>query len=307
MFRCFCKISMIMGYYINDVVSFSNKGFEKIDFDFLESPVNINIADVSSKHLQGKGLRFVPRTVKILNNVVGEILEKNELNSQKDGIGIYNTNDICALEASIDFDREVEAFGVKLANPMKIPYTLNGATAGWIAIKNQLNNVNLTVNSGRCGILSALNLAGLDFMDMEIHHAIILGAHFTGETYKKYNRHSVFNKEVAVGLLASKKKTKTTLIEILECRTMSYDKKTLEMIVKDHNRINLIDADFYINLPNHGHCHFIQSTSAQLSCLPFFINNMNAFINCETGRVCKYIIVDKKGFMGYVQFRIPKP
>ncbi|MEA4841208.1 MAG: hypothetical protein VB110_09415 [Bacteroidales bacterium] len=296
-----------MGYYINDIVTFSNKGFEKIDFNFIESPENAEITDYNSKHLQGKGLRFVPRTVRMLHNVVGEILEKNGLNTEKDMMGIYNTNDICALEPSIDFDLEVENYGVKLANPMKIPYTLNGSTAGWLGIRSKMNNVNLSVNSGRCGILAAFNLTGLDFMDKETSHAIILCAHYMGEMYKKYNKDSTFNKEIAVGILASEKKTDTSIIEVLECRTMSYNKKKLEEIVDLQNGYTFIDTDFYINLQNHGQLQFFQSTSPQLSCLPFFINNMNLFLPENKGQEHQYIIIDKKGFMGYMKFKRSQP
>lgn len=296
-----------MSFYINDITTFSKKGYENIDFEFLESPQKMEISDDHSKHLQGKGLRFVPRTVRILHNVVGEMLEKNGLNTQKDRIGLYNTSDICALEASIDFDQEIENYGVKLANPMKIPYTLNGATAGWIAIRNKMTNVNLTVNSGRCGVLSALNLAGLDFMDLETNHSIILCAHFMGEMYRKYNLHSSFNKEIAVGLLVSGVKTENSLIEVMECRSMSYDKDLLERMIDEQTGYNLLDADFYINLKSHRHVQLIQSTSAQLSCLPFFINNIKTFIKENMDEEYRYIVVDKKGFMGYVKFKIPKP
>lgn len=297
-----------MRYYINDITSFSNIGFEKMDFHFIESPESREITNIETKHLEGKGLRFVPRTVRIMHNVVGEMLEKNKLTTQKAMVAIYNTNDIGALEASIDFDQEVENYGVKLANPMKIPYTLNGATAGWIAIRNKMNNVNLTVNAGRCGVLSALNLAGLDFMDRETTHAFILGAHFMGDMYKKYNRHSTFNKEVAVGMLASEEKTENSLIEVLECQTITYNKEKLEIILSEQTGgYNFVDADFYIHLKENEKNQLIQSTSAQLSCLPFFINNIRTFIHEDTEKICKYIIIDKKGMMGYVKFRLPKP
>lgn len=296
-----------MGYYINDITSFSNIGFEKIDFDFINSPESQEIKNSDSKHLQGKGLRFVPRTVRIMHNVLGEMLEKNNLHSNKENIGVYNTNDICALEASIDFDQEIEDFGVKLANPMKIPYTLNGATAGWLAIRNKMNNVNLTVNSGRCGIISALNLISLDFMDKETSQTIVLGAHFMGEMYRKYNQDSIFNKEIAVGMLASVEKTETSLIEILECRTMTYDKAYLETMLNEGLGNNFVDSDHYINLENSRGFKFIQSASSQLSCLPFFINNLKTFIKEDTEEEYKYIIVDKRGFMGYVIFRSAKP
>ena len=296
-----------MGYYINDITSFSNIGFEKIDFNFIDSPESQEIKNPDSKHLQGKGLRFVPRTVRIMHNIIGEILEKNNLHVEKENLGIYNTNDICALEASIDFDQEIEDFGVKLANPMKIPYTLNGATAGWLAIRNKMNNVNLTVNSGRCGMISALNLIGLDFMDKETNQTIVLGAHFMGKMYRKYNQNTTFNKEIAVGMLASVEKTETSLIEILECRTMAYDKDYLETMLNEGLGNNFVDSDYCINLENSREFKFIQSTSAQLSCLPFFINNINTFIKENTGEEYKYIIIDKRGLMGYVIFRLTKP
>jgi len=295
-----------MGYYINDITSFSNIGFDKIDFDFINSSVSQEIENPDSKHLQGKGLRFVPRTVRIIHNIVGEMLEKNNLRIEKENLGIYNTNDICALEASIDFDQEIEDFGVKLANPMKIPYTLNGATAGWLAIRNKMNNVNLTVNAGRCGMISALNLAGLDFMDKETNQTILLGAHFMGEMYRKYNQNTTFNKEIAVGMLASVEKTETSLIEILECRTMTYDKEYLETLLNEGLGNNFVESDDYINLENSRGFMFFQSTSAQLSCFPFFINNIKTFIKEATEEEYKYIIVDKRGLMGYVIFKLAK-
>lgn len=295
-----------MSYYINDIATFSGMGFEKVSLQFIQSIENMEITDYHSEHLVGKGLRFVPRTALMLHNVLAEILKTNDLTTRKDKIGLYNTSDICALEAGIDFDLEVENYGVKLANPMKVPYTLNGATAGWLGIRNKMHNINLSVNAGRCGMLSALNLAGLDFMDKETSFAIILGAHYMGEAYQKYNRHCTFNKEIAVGMLVSKKRAASSMVEITECRTMAYDKTLLVEMIDHFSGFSFIDSDFYLNLQNHKRVRFISSTSAQLPCLPFFIHHLRDFIPKDSGKEHHYLIVDKRGMMGYMKFRIPK-
>jgi hypothetical protein len=291
-----------MGYFLNSIVSFSNRGFDKLEYPFFESLQKIEIENIKSNYLQGKGLRHVPRTVQILHNVVGELIENNELVHKKDSLGLYNTNDICALESSIDFDLEIEEYGTKLANPMKIPYTLSGATAGWIAIRNSLKNVNLTINSGRCGILSALNMVDLDFMDGEIDNAILLMAHFMGDKYSNYNQGSLFNKEVAVGFWVSKEKTNSSFVEIIESKTMMYDEEILREQINVGDDCCVVDSDISIDLAQEETIPPPFASSSQTSFLPFFINNIK--LNAEFHKTYKYIIIDKKGFMGYVKFKI---
>ena len=293
-----------MDYYINDVVSFSDKGFEKLDRLSLKSSEVSEIHDVSSEYLQGKGLRYVPRTVRMMQNVVGEMLEKNNLIPNKNRVGIYNTNDVCALEAAEDFDTEVENYGTRLANPMKVPYTISGATAGWIAIRNSLNNVILTINSGRCGVLSALNMAGLDFMDREVDDAIVLSANYMGEVYRRYNISSSFNKEVTVGLLASRESNVKSLVKVLETHVMTYDKLSLVKMMEQESDYMILDTDLDISLDSSLPVHHIKSTSTQMSCLPFFIDNVNVIVDKGQGKVCSYFIVDKNGLMGNMKFKI---
>jgi hypothetical protein len=171
--------------YINDIITFSNKGFEDISIkDFKENP--IIIGNLNTKYLQSKGLRYVPRTVKILYNPLAYILEKYGISNpeDKDAVGLYNVSDICTLEPYFDFDEEVEQYGIQLANPMKVPYTLIGVVTGWLAIKEKLHNICLSLNSGKCGIISALDLIKIDLLSEEIKKGIIVGAHFMSEMYE---------------------------------------------------------------------------------------------------------------------------
>lgn len=281
-----------MSIYIDDVLTFSC-----MSADPGESEMGI-------KHLKGKGLRYVPRTIRMVQVVTGEMIERNGLADNKGRIGLYNTNDVCSLEAGTDFDKELEQFGTRFANPMKVPYTINGAMAGWLAIRNGLKNVCLTVSSGRCGVFSALNIASLDFLDGITDYAIILGAHFAGEAYKRYNILSAMKDEVAAGILVSREKTSKSFVEITDCRTAVYDKPLLNRILNEEPTIKIFDSDIHLPYCYNDNVFTYEADSLQMSFFMMLIGCLgNAGIGLHNNEY-KYVVTDSDKLMGWAKFKI---
>lgn len=293
-----------MSYYVNDIVTFSEKGFDFLDLSYFDSDDEIVIDSVNSEYLQGKGLRYIPRSLRLEYNVVARILDQHAHHLVKDQIGIYNTNDICSLEPCIDFEMEVDEYGPNKVNPMKAPFTLNGAVSGWIAMREQLNNVSLSVNAGLCGLFSAFSICELDLYDDKISNGIIFGANLRENIYRKYNLSSSFNKELAVGILVSLHQNESSIIEVLDCQSIVYDFTLLQQMLQDNADYTFIEGDQFSELKNITCSSFIHNTSFQLSYFPFIINNIRSIVNIKTNAICNYVVVDKNGLMASVRFRV---
>lgn len=293
-----------MAYYINSIITFSDKGFDLLDRTFFNSNEISEIKNIQTKYLEGKGLRYVPKTAKILNNVVAHAIELESILVQKDLLGVYNTNDVGHLESNIDFDFELKNYGVNLANPMKIPYTINGSILGWIAIKHKLTNICLTMNAGRCGLFSAINNSFLDIKDKKINKALILGAHFSGDAYKNYNFTASFNKEVGYGILMSCEEKKETIAEIVSCSVGIFKEDLFYSFIKDNPFYTILDANNKHNLTSTNiEILNINQYSNQSSFFPFFIKNIKSY-RISNDNIFNYITIDSNLFMACVSIKL---
>jgi len=264
--------------YINDIITFSKRGFEDISIeDFKEEPSIIG--DINTGYLQSKGLRYVPRTVKILYNPLAYILEKHGiLNSEeKDVVGLYNISDICTLEPYFDFDEEVEQYGIQLANPMKVPYSLIGVVTGWLAIKERMHNICLSLNSGKCGVISALDLIKIDLLSEEIKKGIIVGAHYMGKMYEKYNYSSTIKTEFSFAFLISTVPFGNLSIKIIESSVRTFSANNLDKLLAEENVTFFIESNVELDIQMVANNSFrINFLSPQTSFLPIFLKNVLA-------------------------------
>lgn len=293
-----------MSYFINDIVTYSDKGFEKLDLSFFSSENNLSVENTESDYLQGKGLRYIPRSVKLSYNTVAKLMDNEYYSSMRKKIGLYSTNGTCSLDSELDFKMESLLYGSNRANPAKAPFTLNCALAGWIAIREQLNNSVLSLNCGQCGIFSALSLSELDFYEDKSSLTIILGANFIGDVYEKYNISSSLKKEVAVALLTSPNKLENSIIEVFETKVMQYSNTTMDKIITSKSEHLFIEGDKDLDINDTYDISFIYNTSTQLSYFPFIINNILSMNRVKRGDICEYITADKKGSIGYIKFRV---
>lgn len=290
--------------YVNDIITFSDKGFDNLLIeDFIDTPVLIS--EVSSQFLQSKGLRYVPRTAKILYSPLAYLLEKYKTGKEidRDRMSLYNVNDICTLEPYYDFEEEIEQYGVQLANPMKAPYSLIGVITGWIAIKEQLHNICLSLNSGVCGVISALDLCKLQSSDVK--NGVVIGAHFMGKMYEKYNLYSKIKTEFSYALLMSDIPNKKGCIGILESKICRYSKENLEQLLLKKEgaffiELDGLDLDFLIGKRN---VCMITYLSPQTSFLPIFLKNISNYIPLLK-KENYYIIITKNLYIGYVKFQL---
>lgn len=289
--------------YINDIITFSDKGFDNLSLeDFIDTSVLIR--DVSSPYLQSKGLRHVPRTAKILYNPLAYLLEKYKV-MDREYIGLYNINDICTLEPYYDFEEEVEQYGVQLANPMKSPYSLIGVITGWIAIREQLHNICLSLNSGICGIISALNLCEIDLQNAEVKNGVIIGAHFMGKMYEKYNLCSTIKSEFSYALLVSNISNRKGNIKIVESKVCRYTKEHLKHFFLNRKGCFFIESDCSSldSLVGKTNVHMIKYLSPQTSFLPIFLKNISKYVSLLKGENY-YVIISKNSYMGYIKFEL---
>ena len=293
-----------MSCFINDIVTYSSKGFEKLDIAFFLSKNNSAIENIDSDYLQGKGLRHIPKSVRIAYNVVAKMLDNEYYSSMRERMSLYYTNGVSSIEAQLDFERESLQYGSNKVNPAKAPFTINCSLAGWIALKEQLNNTVLSLSCGRCGIFSAFDLCELDFYDNKNSLAIVLGANFTGEAYEEYKLSSSFTERVSVAMLISPNKQVNSIIEILDTKIMRYEKIFIEKIIAEKCGHLFIEGDSNLDFCNIHNIFHINNTSTQLSYFPFLINNILSIKSINRGDICEYIIVDKGGLVGYAKLKV---
>jgi hypothetical protein len=294
-----------MKIYVDDLVTFSKTGFEEFSPDIFESDEDSIIESIETEHIAGKGFKYVPRSVKLIHNVVSEVIKRNNLSEKRTSIGLFNSNDITSLDGNVEFDLEVEKYGVNMASPMKVPFTLGGSALGFTAIKNKLNNTNLTINLGRTGVVSTLSEVYLEFLDKKIECGILVDAHFMDFPYVSYSQSDILRKEFVIACLISKRKTNKSFIEITESRTLNLQIDSFKDKIFDKNRNIVIDCSpdqISISEIRKQDIIYLTKYSDQMSLLfPFLVRLKNDSFLSDA--LITYIILDKNDRMGLVKLK----
>lgn len=295
-----------MKYYINGISSYSKLNFNQLGIDYFEDDATDLITCLPEKYTAVKGLRHVPRTTKLLHVSLVNLIETYDLQNKAADIGLYNISHICSLEPHIEFDNELDKYGAQLANPILASYKLLGVHTGWMALKGSMTNINLSINSGRCSLLTAMKSCILDIMEKNICYGIITGGHFMGDPYKNINTDSNIKKEVTYSFLVSREKKSNSIVEITEVRIFQFNIDLFEKLLKEFSNKNIVidsDDSHLYNYTEKQSLIFIKNMSSQTSLFPFYINSfVNRDCTCNTEFV--YIIIDKRGIMGYIKFII---
>lgn len=305
---------MIQNIFINDVVTFSNLGFEKISPEALDQKeLKPHMTDLMSQQesLKGKGFRYVPQSIKMLYVALHKLVERNNLEDKKDDIGLINTHELPNLESNIQFEKDIIEYGSKLANPMIAPYTVSNAGAGWLAIKGKMKNLNLTVNNGKSAVPSAINIIEDQIQLGTLEHGIIFSLNISSPYYNKIYADSPLSLDFANSILLSKVRNDTSIAEVIH--SVSYRFSEQEQLTSCFDKIQeKYSTDYLIiedaeNLLKTNKPHINIGEYSQLeqsSFLPVFLQNIESFMNSwnagpdsYSGKTINYLTVDSSGII----------
>ncbi|MDR1552691.1 MAG: hypothetical protein LBS69_04415 [Prevotellaceae bacterium] len=296
-----------MKTFINDIVMFSNSGDSRITADFLRKDVFIENLDGQSS-LKGRGFRQIPRIYKIFHVVVSEIIEKNNLYRNVSRIGLISAYEYANLDSNIDFENEILKYGVSMVNPIKAPFTVCNSCAGWLAIKHKIQNLNLTVSSGRTSLISAMKIANDCLKAEEIDYCIILSANLNqGGSRQIESPKSFMKSEFATAILMSKIPELERICEVEEIFVNGFIENDeigfyLQSLLdgQEHTRFIFDGNNNAESLMNAVDSQL--SNREQCSYLPVFLQEMKLETNNEMTNI-SYIIYDKIGSIGGLKIR----
>jgi hypothetical protein len=301
-----------MKFYINDSVSFSNTGIAPITLEYLSEDISItNLNDQEA--LKGKGFRNIPRIYKLFHIIVNKILHKYKWEDLSK-LGLINAYEIANLKASIDFENEIVIYGIQGANPLKGPLTVSNACAGWLAIRNGLYGLNITVNNGACSVLTALSIAKNHMHSGCIEACLILSANQKGSIYDQYERSNVGCSEFANGILLSTEKSKNSLMEIISIRNYSLnnDLDILSIVETGckEGEFTIIEGTLDgMCLNNVCNLNNLFPERKQFSLFPIFLQNMKDIFaksfnkSLEIGDIINYTIIDPNGSESIIKLK----
>jgi hypothetical protein len=273
--------------------------------DFLKKDIMIeNLAE--QKTLQGRGFRQIPEIYKIFHVLVSQMLDKYELRHVIQRVGIISAYEYANLDSNIDFESEIIKYGVSMVNPIKAPFTVCNSCAGWLAIKNKMQNLNLTVSSGRTSIISAIKFATYYINSNTIDYCIILSANLNHGCFQLIEQNDSFVKsEFAFAILLSRESSFSSLYQIQSIsvnmlinndintyfRSTGNDKTDSYIIFDGVQEIN--DSTIHIieqNLSNRYQCCFF----------PVFLQSKTIITDntAKSNSTIRYIVSDEAGSIG---------
>jgi hypothetical protein len=302
-----------MATFINDIISFSNLGKTNFPVDFLKE--NTLIENLSEqKELQRKGFRQIPQIYKIFHVIVSEMIDKYALCKDIDRVGLISAYEFANLEANIDFEAEIINYGVSMINPIKAPFTVCNSCTGWLAIKNKMPNLNLTVCSGRTSIISAIKIARDYISSNKIDYCIILSANLNHNCYKIIDEQNTFMKsEFASAILVSNTPEIGKLCELQSTwiKSVNID-EDVNVFLNELTSKNI--SPNYILFDGEYSCsefiHRIEnkfSNRCQCSFFPIFLQNsrllIKEYFSINENISVNYIIFDKAGNLGCLKIK----
>jgi hypothetical protein len=293
-----------MKMFINDIITFSHNGDDRITTDFLRKGVLIENLD-KQEVLQGKGFRQIPRIYKLFHVVVNKILEKFALYTSADRIGIISAYEYANLDSNIDFEYEIMKYGASMVNPVKAPFTVCNSCVGWLAIRNKIQNLNLTVSSGRTSLISAMKIASDCIRSGSIDYCMILSANLDRACYGIIDqRNSSMKSEFVSAILMSQVPDLGRICEIQSVSVSSTVTDDISLFLKsissNQEQLRIIfDGECESDMTD-GRIQFInKKLSNRMQCcyLPIFLQDIK--LSIQNNRVdCNYIVYDKGGSIG---------
>lgn len=255
--------------------------------------------------MQGRGFRQIPQIYKIFHVVVNDLIKKNELNKCLDNVGLISAYEYANLDSNIDFEYEIMKYGVSMVNPIKAPFTVCNSCAGWLAIKNRLQNINLTVSSGRTSLLSAIKIATHYINSGRIDYCMVLSANLNHGCYKIIDEQDSFMKgEFASAILISNNSNINRIYEIesVTVNALVEDNEINSIINslsvnEDTSSYNLFDGKVIIDKTNIHSVDEKLSNRYQCCYLPVLLQNIESNIPKSCIHI-RYLVYDSIGSIG---------
>ncbi|MFH1622883.1 MAG: beta-ketoacyl-[acyl-carrier-protein] synthase family protein [Candidatus Omnitrophota bacterium] len=129
------------------------------------------------KYLDGKGLRLLDRTTKMVNVAAKFAIEDANLKideSNTDQIGVVLGTTLGSVYSISEFDKTALREGPRYVNPALFPNTVINSPASQISIRFAIKGFNTTIATGFTASLDALRYA-YDFIQFDRAKAVVVG------------------------------------------------------------------------------------------------------------------------------------